>query len=163
MTNLLTTLHNSIVVNGFNSVDKTPFKGGRNHKAPYQTTHLRVPEDLKSVLQGFVDIYKVVCSLDEKEGLKTFKRDLEKFLSCFEILGGKLYVNMKLVDEATEFWIQKEFRRQQEQLNAWENLHKEQLANHEKAKDLLIAALLLKPNAGGAIKKEILKALELLS
>jgi len=34
------------------------FKGGRGHKAPYQTTHVRVPEPIKPMVERIVDDYK---------------------------------------------------------------------------------------------------------
>jgi hypothetical protein len=138
------------------------FKGGRSQKAPYKSTHVRVPDDIKTTLQGFADIYRVICALNDQDGLNQFKTDLKKFLDCFLVMEAKLYVSAKLVDQETELWLQKEFRRVQEHCNAWENLHKKQLANQKLAKDLLIAALTLKPNAGGAIKKEIRKAIQAL-
>lgn len=141
----------------------SPYKGGRDGKAPYRSTHVRVPDDIKKTLQGFADIYRVICALNDQSGLDQFKADLKKFLDCFLVMEGKLYVSAKLVNEETELWIQKEFRRLQEQCNAWENLHKEQLANQQKSKYLLIAALSLKSNAGGAIKTEIRKAIALLN
>lgn len=33
-------------------------KGGRGHKAPYQTTHLRVPEPIKDELQTRIDQWR---------------------------------------------------------------------------------------------------------
>lgn len=33
-------------------------KGGRGHVAPYQTTHLRVPVEIKSRLEQIIDDYK---------------------------------------------------------------------------------------------------------
>lgn len=137
----------------------TPFKGGRNHRAPYKSTHIRVPEDIKPTLQGFTDIYKFLCALNHDESLQSFKRDLKKFLDCFLVIEGKLYCNSKLVDEKTELWIQKEFRRFQEQAYGWENLRNEEVEKQKKAIDLLNAALSLKANSGGAIKAEIRKAI----
>lgn len=137
----------------------TPYKGGRNHKAPYKTSHIRVPGEIKSTLQGFTDIYKVICALKDDDGLQTFKRDLKKFLDCFLVMEAKLYCNAKLVDEETELWIQKEFRRHQEQAYAWEHLHKEELERQKKVKEILTDALSLKANCGGAIKAQIRKAI----
>jgi hypothetical protein len=33
-------------------------KGGRGHRAPYQTTHLRVPEPIKADLQLIIDQWR---------------------------------------------------------------------------------------------------------
>lgn len=140
----------------------TPYKGGRNRKAPYRSTHIRVPEDIKSSLQSFADIYRVICALNDNDGLQTFKTDLKKFVDCFVVIEAKLYCNAKLVNEETELWIQSQFKLKHEQLNAWENLFNEQVEKEKKAEELLVAALTLKSNSGGAIKKEIKKAIELL-
>jgi hypothetical protein len=140
-------------------MQSNPYKGGKNNKAPYKSTHIRVPEDIKITLQGFADIYRVVCALNDPDGLELFTTDLKKFLDCFLVIDSKLCVNCKLVNEQTELWIQKEFRRHQERSNAWENLCYEQLANQKRVQDLLTNALSLKSNAGGAIKKEIRKAI----
>jgi hypothetical protein len=34
--------------------------GGRGHRAPYQTTHLRVPLPLKSAIEAMIDDYRAV-------------------------------------------------------------------------------------------------------
>jgi hypothetical protein len=41
-------------------------KGGRGLKAPYETTHIRVPVPIKEKIQGMIDAYKE--SLDPNVG-----------------------------------------------------------------------------------------------
>jgi hypothetical protein len=41
-------------------------KGGRGLKAPYETTHIRVPVPIKDKIQGMIDAYKE--SLDPNVG-----------------------------------------------------------------------------------------------
>ena len=40
-------------------------KGGRGKKAPYQTTHCRVPEPCKPVVEKLVAYYKLLVDDDE--------------------------------------------------------------------------------------------------
>lgn len=35
------------------------WKGGPGHRAPYRTTHLRVPEPIKDQIQAIIDDYKM--------------------------------------------------------------------------------------------------------
>jgi hypothetical protein len=39
-------------------------KGGRGIKAPYSTTHLRVPVPIKGILQAIIDRYKETLNID---------------------------------------------------------------------------------------------------
>lgn len=47
-------------------------KGGRGLKAPYETTHIRVPVPIKDKIQGMIDAYKESLdpSVDTSEGKK---------------------------------------------------------------------------------------------
>jgi hypothetical protein len=40
-------------------------KGGRGLKAPYETTHIRVPVPLKDALQRVIDAYKECLDVDQ--------------------------------------------------------------------------------------------------
>lgn len=40
-------------------------KGGRGKQAPYQSTHIRVPEPLKDVLQAICDRYRETLDIEQ--------------------------------------------------------------------------------------------------
>ena len=64
-------------------------KGGRGKKAPYETTHVRVPDQLKPLVEMMAEGYKEQVEADDIqevtpayiEGVKAAVRHLQDFLS----------------------------------------------------------------------------------
>ncbi|MFN7662109.1 MAG: hypothetical protein ACK5PQ_00030 [Alphaproteobacteria bacterium] len=48
-------------------------KGGRGHKAPYRTTHLRVPDPIKDDLQSIIDQWRADYLNGEPTAIPTGK------------------------------------------------------------------------------------------
>lgn len=61
-------------------------KGGRGIKAPYETTHVRVPVPVKDHVQSMIDRYKEHGTLDVENSLTTFD---EAVISAQAILSQK--------------------------------------------------------------------------
>lgn len=137
-----------------------PFPGGRHKTAPYKSTHLRVPEPIKAQLQKVVDIYKILTARRSEIGLGNFDLQLNKFIEGHNPLYGVTSDDFKLVDtrqfdELRSLYdaLVKKNERLREQTDSEALKQKTAIAT-------LTKALELKPNAGGAIKKEIKKAIQ---
>lgn len=136
-----------------------PYKGGRNHKAPYNTTLVRVPLEIKDALENIIGLYKRAYKseankvrLDLVESLKGFSR---LFLESHSILvDSKNYVSIDKYNA-----VLKELENANHELAFLDSLKEELEDNCKRCTIILEAALNLKPNAGGAIKKEIRKAI----
>jgi hypothetical protein len=58
--------------------------GGRGHKAPYKSTHVRVPEPIKDKVEKLIDEYKASLTdefqaggLDDNQGLPDSQADID--------------------------------------------------------------------------------------
>lgn len=137
----------------------SPFKGGRNNKAPYETTHLRVPTGIKFSVTRVIDIYK--RSLQDTYVLSSvdFLENLRKFIDGYMFCSGSL-ANANRVVAVEEILRLEEALKSAEALIEHQHVELEESAWKLQASSMYLKdALLLKPNAGGAIKKEIRKAL----
>lgn len=108
-------------------------KGGRGYKAPYETHQIRVPDPIASQVHALIDGYQEY--LQEGGNPEEPPWLLQKAVHSGELL-------QKVQDL-------------QEKLSTMEKLKYESIATLQKA-------LVLKANAGGAIKREIEKVLTLL-
>ena len=59
------------------------FKGGRGQKAPYISTHLRVPARIKSSIQKIIDIYKRAYQLDGDHLILRLEKSLAEYANDF--------------------------------------------------------------------------------
>jgi hypothetical protein len=135
------------------------FPGGRAKKAPYLSTHIRVPDTIKTKLGQVVDIYKKLLAGDHQIGLANFDIALDKFVEGCNPLYGVTADDFRLVDA-----------RQYDDLNVLYNamLSKSKALKSEietlefrkkEAARILRSSLKLRANSGGAIKREVEKAL----
>lgn len=136
-----------------------PFPGGRSKSAPYKSTHIRVPDTIKDKLSKIADIYRALLAKNSGSSLGNFDLHLDKFIEGANPIYGVTTDDFKLVST-----------RQYEDLQALyqaaiaknKELRRENESRARRQKfaiALLTEALKLKPNAGGAIKKEIQKAI----
>ena len=141
--------------------------GGRGKRAPYQTTMYRIPTPLKPTVENLAASYRdIVGDFEDPEDPDLIATSISAIAPGVNLAGieaelsqikqQKLEISKKLValtDKYNELRIQVEINEVQpsKQVSIGE------LAN------ILQQALSLKPNAGGAIKEEIRKALKLLS
>lgn len=137
----------------------TPFKGGRNHKAPYSTTHLRIPIGFSLAVNKLVDIYKRSLQIEDLDGNLKFVEKLYKFIEGYMIINGALIsTNVVIsVDELAK--LKRDLHQANSDAAFQESLNKELIDNHNKAKAILEGCQKLKSNAGGAIKAEIRRAI----
>jgi len=135
------------------------FPGGRAKKAPYLSTHIRVPDTIKNQLARLAEIYRKLLVDDNQVGLGNFDLQLNKFIEGHNPLYGVVADDFKLVDT-----------KQFEELKVLYDLacsNRQQLRDeltslkfrNKEAAKLLQKSLKLRANAGGAIKEEIKKAL----
>ena len=122
-------------------------KLGRGQKAPYQTTHCRIPTPIKPIVERIAEDYKqcVFAGEDSEEALKKISQSLE----------GK-----EPAQDVKE--LKKEIVQLQRFLSGERQRADEAVAEGLRAATILKEALKLKPQAGGAIKQEIRKALQLI-
>ena len=59
------------------------FKGGRGQKAPYISTHLRVPEKIKASLQKIIDVYKRAYQLNADDLILRLEASLVEYANNF--------------------------------------------------------------------------------
>lgn len=164
-----------------------PWKGGKGKKAPYETTHQRIPQPIHRAVQMFSDRYKqlIAGGVTDTTGEKLIRRVEDAIYVDAFIPGTKNEGEVMLGTRYNE-----DSDKSNEELEKLreENTHlRSQLDDQvklaeewcEKAKVLelesqpgvvdpeaiaiLKEALELKANAGGAIKNEIKKALKLLN
>jgi hypothetical protein len=64
-------------------------KGGRGHRAPYQTTHLRVPAPIKDRLQAIIDEWREAYLAGEPSAIPE-KIDFIDYLDVIGILENAL-------------------------------------------------------------------------
>lgn len=164
-----------------------PWKGGKGKKAPYETTHQRIPQPIHRAVQMFSDRFKqlVAAGVTDPSGEHLIKRVEDAICADAlkpdtrykkeQIPGNGYNEDLEKSDEELE-----KLREENSQLRSQLN-NQVKLAGewYEKAKALelesrqmvadpevitiLNEALKLKANAGGAIKKKIEKVLDLLN
>jgi len=115
-------------------------KGGRGYKAPYETHQIRVPDPIANQVHKLIENYQEHINNEGNPNKPP------------EFINDDKLVN-RFMDEVET--LQKS---NSELLEKIQNIN----TNKNKAIDLLKQSLKLKANAGGAIKKEIEKALSLL-
>jgi nitrate/nitrite-specific signal transduction histidine kinase len=64
-------------------------KGGRGHKAPYRTTHLRVPDPIKDRLQAIIDQWREETNNGEDPAPES-KVTMEDYIKAIKILENSL-------------------------------------------------------------------------
>jgi len=131
------------------------YKGGRNHKAPYSTSHVRMPLELLAPVQAIIDVYKRCHKLGADSCRNQLIAALKEFPDNFlDVTGsidsfGKPVAGRAYQDLSEQLAEAKaEIQRLQTTLHLHEQSRKE-------IKGVLEGACKLRANAGGAIKKEI--------
>lgn len=83
------------------------WKGGPGHRAPYRTTHLRVPEPIKGQVQSLIDDFKKSALVNQpvtltddsnsisQEKLETVIAVLRESLTLPANTGGKIKVKIR--------------------------------------------------------------------
>lgn len=56
----------------------TARKGGRGHKAPYKTTHIRIPEPVKPMVRDLIEKFHLELEGEETQDLKSSIKELEE-------------------------------------------------------------------------------------
>lgn len=138
------------------------FAGGKNQKAPYSTTHLRVPQPIKEELERLSTTYKFAIKFGGDATALDFKNQLRKFAGKYEIFTEDPHPEVQLVtmDKYQDLLVELDRARE-----IIKNLENERNLREYHARDaikILQPALQLRANAGGAIKNIIRKALVLL-
>jgi hypothetical protein len=132
---------------GTRLVTNKALKLGRGQKAPYETTHYRIPKPIKPLVERIAEEYKqcLFAGGDEQEFLKKMSQSLEEEKPAQDVKELK-----KEIVQLSRF------------LSGERQRADEAVAEGLRAATILKEALKLKPQAGGAIKQEIRKALQLI-
>ena len=138
------------------------WKGGKNNKAPFEITHIRVPMPLKEVLKKAIGIYTKAMIQNDSIGATELRLDLGKFLNGFISEYGCTYNKNNLMSADDSLELRETVVKNQETIAALEQERDILRENSRAAIALLQDALKLKPNNGSAIKQEIKKALVLI-
>jgi len=127
--------------------DKASLRLGRGQKAPYETTHYRIPKPIKPMVERIAEEYKqcLFAGGDEEEFLKKMSQSLEEEKPAQDV--------EELKREVYQLKLSLKAARERSDEVELEGL---------RAATILKEALKLKPQAGGAIKQEIRKALQLI-
>lgn len=144
-------------------MQETPYKGGRNHKAPYSSTHVRVPLELKDPIESIIGLYKRSYKLDADRVRINLVASLKQFSSSFLNSLGVLVDSTNYVAIEQHIKVLKELEEANRKLTLLTPLEGISRDTCNQARDILIASLALKSNAGGAIKKEVRKAIDTLN
>lgn len=136
------------------------FKGGRGQKAPYISTHVRIPDVIKPSIVKFANTYRMIIEKGDQQGAYVFSKYLETIAEGLMIINGVLRNAYRVV--AYEDFKQADTKYREARAIADINYEELQALRCKvsAAKILLTDSLALKPNAGGAIKTEIKKALQ---
>ncbi len=116
-----------------------PGVGGRGKRAPYETVHYRIPKPVKPVVERLSQAYRQLVVGEIHSGDQQLLRRVEDAINSgcpgglLEELRGQVLLLHTELDKVK--------------------------ASRQQALQILNMALKLKPNAGGAIKREIEKAL----
>lgn len=123
-----------------------PGKGGRSKRAPYETTHYRIPLPIKPVVESLATAYRMVVESDtDPDGKKLLNKVQSSIVSATD-----------LNDESELERLRLKLQQAQEKV--------EQLERERKtALNILVIALKEKANAGGKIKAAIKQAFPELS
>jgi hypothetical protein len=137
-------------------------KGGKGCKAPYKSTHVRIPDAIKPAIVKFADIYRRTIVEGDDRGTKQFPEYLETITEGIMFIDGILR-NAYRIMSADEF---KKADMKIRELMAIRDLQHQNITDLinrlDESKVILTQSLELKPNAGGAIKKEIKKVLKII-
>jgi hypothetical protein len=57
------------------------FKGGRGKATPYESTHCRIPEPIKSTVESLTAAYKILISSDDEVGCKNLLKSTNEAIS----------------------------------------------------------------------------------
>lgn len=140
----------------------TPFKGGKNNFAPYNTTHLRVPLEIKDSLQNIIDLYKRAYKLEADNFRLDLVSSLKGFSRIFLGSHGVLVDSRDCVTIEKHTEVLKKLEEANRKIALLTPLEGSSRDACNQAREILASALDLRANAGGAIKKEIRKAIALL-
>ena len=161
--------------NKFMTKSDNPGLGGRGKRAPYKTTHFRIPTALKPIVQGMASEYREL--VDEYEVDDPALVSAVVSAIAFEFEDEEDCENgeeLSLVSEQIKSlevqlnFLQQENKELTEQLDSKERYNYTLQSELEKFKGvsqvvlLLENALQMKANAGGAIKEKIKEALHLI-
>lgn len=138
------------------------FKGGRGQKAPYISTHLRVPEKIKTSLQKIIDVYKRAYQLNADDLILRLEASLVEYANNFSPQYNSLVDSKSFVPFEKYRMVLYALDKATQDLKCMEACNKQAESDIAIAVSLLEDACTLKSNAGGAIKKEIRKAIEAL-
>lgn len=125
-------------------------KGGRGYAAPYTTHQVRVPDPIKNQVHELIERYH------------SYLLQSEEALTPPNLLDINAQPDTNVINEEIEK-LKAEKKQVEKELKAVNKFIKESKAVKSQAVALLEESLKLKANAGGAIKKEIEKALKLLT
>lgn len=139
-----------------------PYTGGKNQKAPYITTHLRVPYPIKDELEKLATTYKFAIKFGGDTTALDFKKQLRKFADKYEIFTEQPHSESQAVDIDKYEQVLQELDRARQIIDNLENERNLKEYHSRDAIKILEPALKLRANAGGAIKQAICKALVLL-
>lgn len=137
-------------------------RGGKNNKAPYEITHIRVPLPLKEVLKKAIGIYTKAVIQNDSPGATDFRYEVEKFLNGFVSRYGCTYNKNTLITIDDSIELREAVVKNAETIAALEQERDILRENSRSAIALLEGALKLRANHGGVIKQEIKKALLLI-
>lgn len=140
----------------------SPFKGGRANKAPYATSHIRTPIALKFVLQKAVDLYKVAIASGDIFSPSQFIEDMVFVLKGYHSWAGSLVNENKVIPASKYHNLLNDLALLSDEVSCLHKVIDELTMNSNAARLILKEACLLKPNAGGAIKKKIKEVIEIL-
>lgn len=59
----------------------SPGKGGRGKQAPYSTTHCRIPEPIKSIVERLASAYRVLAFSDDLKGCDNLLKSVDNAIS----------------------------------------------------------------------------------
>lgn len=138
------------------------YPGGKNQKAPYLSTHLRVPFPIKNELEKLATTYKFALKIGGDQTALDFKNQLRKFAAKYEIFNEEPLPETQMVEMAKYQELLEELDRARKLIHCLENRCNLSEYNARDAVKILEPALQLKANAGGAIKNAIRKALTML-
>lgn len=135
------------------------FKGGRNNPAPYNSTHIRVPLEIKDALENIIALYKRSYNLQATQFRVDLVSSLKNFSQTFlgarsTLVDSKEFIPLEKYKE-----LEDKFRQANSDAAFQESLNEELIDNANTAKAILESCCNLKANSGGAIKKEIRKAI----
>lgn len=137
----------------------SPYKGGRSNFAPYKSTHIRIPEPLKTVFVVASDLYKKACNADDSLSALTFTNKLHVYVRNFRFDYGIFTDNNRFRDPEEIEALKEQIDYLKREAAFQEGLIEELKENEVKCKEILNESLKLGSNVGGKIKKEIRKAI----